>query len=91
MLTNEQQSVCVPELADDASDLGVGWCEEDETLSSNANHAYLENLALFLLKKSLATDKSLHESAVHAASNCHEERGRLGLLVDVSDREMVIR
>ena len=60
-------------------------------LSSNANHAYLENLALVLLKKSLAADKSLHESALHAASNCYEERGRLRPLVDVSDREMVIR
>jgi hypothetical protein len=60
-------------------------------LSSNANHAYLENLSFGSSRKSLAADKSLHESAVHAASNCHEERGRLGPLVDVSDREMVIR
>jgi len=59
-------------------------------LSSNANHISRKP-SFGSSKKSLAADKSLHESALHAASNCYEERGRLGPLVDVSDREMVIR
>jgi hypothetical protein len=90
-LTNEQQSVCVPELADDVSDMGVGWCEEDETFIFKRQPRISRKPSFGSSRKSLAADKSLHESAVHAASNCHEERGRLGPLVDVSDREMVIR